>query len=159
MQLSTQNEMTRLPKNTLKMDFSYIQSNHSKNKNTYHNMASVKSAKILFNIRLNRTIRLFSDLDLAANDIFYHNFGNRSTYEDQVELIALELTTEMLTINPVKIKFMLNEKFPRPYLVTCLPMRILTGSSTVITTHYMNAALTSGFHSGKLRKGNKRLDF
>ncbi|CAH8855243.1 unnamed protein product [Trichobilharzia szidati] len=159
MQLSTENEMTRQPENTLKMDFSYIQSHHSKNKNIYYNKDSAKCAKILFTIRsgpkygsiisnkLNRTIRLFSDLDLAANDIFYHNFGNRSAYEDQVELTALELTTEMLTINPVKIKFMLNEKFPRPYLVTCLPMRILTGSSIVITTHYMNAALTSGFQS------------
>lgn len=56
-----------------------------------------------------------------------------------------------MTVNPVKIKFTLNEMNPRPYLKACRPMRILTGSSAVIHTDYLNAALTSGFNSGKFR--------
>ncbi|TNN06894.1 chondroitin sulfate proteoglycan 4-like [Schistosoma japonicum] len=70
--------------------------------------------------------------------------------EDSVDLTAMELSTETMTVNPVKIRFTVSERNPRPYLKACGPMRILIGSSAVIKTDYLRAELTSGFDSGQI---------
>ncbi|CAH8547487.1 unnamed protein product [Schistosoma mattheei] len=121
-----------------------------KNVKTLYTVKNGPSYGLIISKKLNRTVRLFSDVDLATNDIYYQNFGNNSISEDSVDLTVLELTTKTMTVNPVKIKFTLNEMNPRPYLKACRPMRILTGSSAVIHTDYLNAALTSGFNSDQI---------
>ncbi|CAH8515555.1 unnamed protein product [Schistosoma turkestanicum] len=123
---------------------------YNKNIKTLYTVKNGPSYGLIISKKLNRTVRLFSDVDLATNDIYYQNFGNKSISEDSVDLTALELTTETMTVNPVKIKFTVNEMNPRPYLKACGPMRILTGSSVVIHTDYLNAALTSGFNSDQI---------
>ncbi|CAH8554502.1 unnamed protein product [Heterobilharzia americana] len=160
---NTESEMTKLSDSFWKMDLLHVQNKkHKKNIEDDYKIYRIKTAKILYNVRsgpnfgllisrkLNRTVRLFSDLDLAMNDILYHNHGNESVNEDLVELTALDLTTETMSANPVKIKFTLNEITPRPYLIHCQPMRILSGSSTVITTNYIDAGLSNGFESGQI---------
>ncbi|XP_018646914.1 hypothetical protein Smp_137200 [Schistosoma mansoni] len=155
---NTEYDMTQLSESILELDAPYAQNKYStssnrdpkKNVKTLYTVKNGPSYGLIISKKLNRTVRLFSDVDLATNDIYYQNFGNTSISEDSVDLQVLELTTKTMTVNPVKIKFTLNEMNSRPYLKTCRPMRILTGSSVVIHTDYLNAALTSGFNSDQI---------
>ncbi|CAH8571116.1 unnamed protein product [Schistosoma margrebowiei] len=155
---NTAYDTTQLSESILELDAPYTHKKHStsgngdpkKNVKTLYTVKNGPSYGLIISKKLNRTVRLFSDVDLATNDIYYQNFGNSSISEDSVDLTVLELTTKTMTVNPVKIKFTLNEKNPRPYLKACRPMRILTGSSAVIHTNYLNAALTSGFNSDQI---------
>ncbi|VDP30911.1 unnamed protein product [Schistosoma mattheei] len=153
---NTEYDTTQLSESILELDAPYTHKKYitssngdpKKNVKTLYTVKNGPSYGLIISKKLNRTVRLFSDVDLATNDIYYQNFGNNSISEDSVDLTVLELTTKTMTVNPVKIKFTLNEMNPRPYLKACRPMRILTGSSAVIHTDYLNAALTSGFNSG-----------
>uniref|UniRef100_A0A094ZQQ2 Chondroitin sulfate proteoglycan 4 n=1 Tax=Schistosoma haematobium TaxID=6185 RepID=A0A094ZQQ2_SCHHA len=155
---NTEYDTTQLSENILELDAPYTHKKYitssngdpKKNVKTLYTVKNGPSYGLIISKKLNRTVRLFSDVDLATNDIYYQNFGKNSISEDSVDLTVLELTTKTMTVNPVKIKFTLNEMNPRPYLKACRPMRILTGSSAVIHTDYLNAALTSGFNSDQI---------
>ncbi|KAK4470602.1 hypothetical protein MN116_006140 [Schistosoma mekongi] len=123
---------------------------NNNNEKLFYTVKNGPNYGLIISKTLNRPVRLFSDVDLATNDIYYQNFGNQSISEDSVDLAAIELSTETMTVNPVKIRFTVSEINPRPYLKACGPMRILIGSSAVIKTDYLRAELTSGFDSGQI---------
>ncbi|KAF8569864.1 hypothetical protein P879_02926 [Paragonimus westermani] len=82
--------------------------------------------------RLNRTVDLFSSIDLARRDIFYWNFEGSRHREDKLELLAVNVDGKQAATSFVNVKFTVEPNLQGIYLTRRRPMKLIYGWSVIL---------------------------
>ncbi|KAF5405993.1 hypothetical protein PHET_00434 [Paragonimus heterotremus] len=104
----------------------------------------------VFSKRLNRTVYVFSSVDLARRDIFYWNLEGSGNKEDKLELLALNVDGKQAATSYVNVMFTVEPNLHGISLTRRRPMKLIYGWSVILDQACLYAEARSEEQQGKI---------
>ncbi|KAF6780268.1 hypothetical protein AHF37_00237 [Paragonimus kellicotti] len=82
--------------------------------------------------RLNRTVDVFSSVDLVRRDIFYRNLEGSGNREDKLELLVVNTDGKQAATSYVNVMFTIEPNLQGNFLIRRRPMKLIYGWSVTL---------------------------